>query len=870
MPYYPLGSLREYLVANDCNTNLLPPEVVARLGVRLARGLAALHALNIVHRDLSPANILLHLTSPDRASAHGRLDGAKITDFGLAKWALATAPDASTGSGAEVGTAAERPPEAPVSRPGDRPGTGHYRAPEQMNPRGTAVDGRADIYSLGVILYELLTGRRPPAKIADDFNAEAVRTLVSGQRRGRIPRLPRDLCACCLKCLADQPEDRYQTAAEVAADLGRFLRHEELAVMDGRPGRRYTRSELLGLRRRRRWQWDLVNAVAAGVILVAMIFSIMYYRERELSHDLAVSVGTEKAARKGEQEALRERTNALTLADASGLETSRALVRNRLFEGGQEGVAGNPARGVHLLHDALLRASSGRWQSPDEGDAARLQLGHWEPLLPQLRWAQQVLPSPNGMVVAADGRVVVSGSAAAPSPLGVRRLVAGAAVETGLVPKPGESCVAVSPDGRFALLTTAGQGPGNPGTSRIYDLSLGRDRDGVPELPSSVLQAAFSPRGTYLYASGAFGRRGALWDLSAGRRVVEFPADTGTPVFSPDESHLLLAVETHRPVPAAPRARPMVRVGRFYRCDSGAPVGVEVRHGDALSAAAFDPAGRRLVTAGEDGTARVWTAPSLTPEGGLLRHPARIGCAAVDPDGTTALGGDDGSVRVWDAKTAGPGRRVLAHPRRVTGLAFGPDGRLLVTTCADRGVRVWEAWSGLPVGGPLWHEDEVVDARFAPDGRSLVTLTSAGGVRVAGVPVPDVFELRPAGPLTPLEAVPAGAGHLPRGRGRGRGRARGRPHRSVADRWLAAGVDSDARGSRPGGRGGRERPGEPHRRVRGEDGDRTRRRRDEAGGRTDRRPGGGAVDHPLRGRQLPGDRLPGRGEVGGPRVGDRP
>ncbi|WP_372720107.1 protein kinase [Novipirellula sp.] len=167
-----------------------PAKVIATI----AAAVQAAHALGIIHRDLKPANILL--------TADGEL---RITDFGLAR----TVDDAST-----------------LTRTGARMGTPSYMAPEQV--LGAALTPSVDIYALGALLYEMLTGR-PPFR-ASSF-AEIERRLLNEQAPPPSklnPKTPRDLDTICLKCLEKDPQRRYATAADLAADVERFLRHEPI------------------------------------------------------------------------------------------------------------------------------------------------------------------------------------------------------------------------------------------------------------------------------------------------------------------------------------------------------------------------------------------------------------------------------------------------------------------------------------------------------------------------------------------------------------------------------------------------------------------------------------------------------------------
>src|SRR5262249_22800323 len=167
-----------------------PARDAARLVEALARAIHQAHRLAIVHRDLKPANVLL------------AADGTpKVADFGLAKWL-----DVETG----------------LTRTDHILGSPSYMAPEQARGGSAAIGPAADVYALGAILYELLTGR-PPFRAATPLETlEQVKSAEPVAPARLRPGLPRDLETACLKCLHKEAARRYATAWELAEDLGRF------------------------------------------------------------------------------------------------------------------------------------------------------------------------------------------------------------------------------------------------------------------------------------------------------------------------------------------------------------------------------------------------------------------------------------------------------------------------------------------------------------------------------------------------------------------------------------------------------------------------------------------------------------------------
>jgi serine/threonine protein kinase len=263
------GSLTERLAEGP-----LPPRAAAELVETLSRAMHYAHRQGVVHRDLKPANVLLApafgggkgtiplpqleagASGGSKAAAPRPKAGAnwvpKITDFGLAKHVDVSAGNTQTGTIV---------------------GTPSYMAPEQAVGRTEGVGPAADVYALGAILYECLTGR-PPFKAASVLETVVQVRTQEPVPPGRLqPGLPRDLETICLKCLEKEPARRYATAAELADDLGRFLRREPIRA---RPAGAVER---LHKWVRRQPAWAGLVAVS-GLAVVALVAGILWHNAR--------------------------------------------------------------------------------------------------------------------------------------------------------------------------------------------------------------------------------------------------------------------------------------------------------------------------------------------------------------------------------------------------------------------------------------------------------------------------------------------------------------------------------------------------------------------------------------------------------------
>src|SRR6266851_4787007 len=253
-----------YLVEEFVQGETLTARLKAgRLGFRPAAELIAAvadaldhaHRHGVIHRDVKPSNIQL--------DAEGR---PHLMDFGLAR---------------------HETDESPMTMDGQVLGTPAYSSPEQARGESNAVDGRTDVYSLGVILYELLTGERP---FRGNRQMLLLQVLNDEPRPPRQlnDKAPRDLETICLKAMSKAPARRYATAEELADDLRRFLRGEPI------------RARPVG-RAERLWRWCRRNPVAAGLLLAVTLSSAFGLWElSRLSNHLVRTSALESAAQQSE------------------------------------------------------------------------------------------------------------------------------------------------------------------------------------------------------------------------------------------------------------------------------------------------------------------------------------------------------------------------------------------------------------------------------------------------------------------------------------------------------------------------------------------------------------------------------------------
>jgi WD40 repeat protein len=636
----------------------------AALLEKLARAMHYAHRLGVVHRDLKPANVLL--------TADGE---PKITDFGLAR----RLQDDSRKTEARDAT-----------RTGDAIGTPSYMAPEQAAGEGKRVGPLADVYSLGAILYEMLTGRPP-------FLAKTVMEtllLVLGEEPPSPsrcqPRLPRDLEIICLKCLHKDPLARYGSAGELADDLRRFLQGEAIhAVPVGR-------WERLVKWARRNPAWATLCAVSVVALLVLLGGGIAY--QVQLNRALA----TAKA----------ERREALTRLMSLNVQSGMDHVDN-----------GRLPVSLPLLVEALEISTEQHRDSGDRDRDGQSEQMHRIRLAAVLGDCPRLLRAwfHHGPAFDAafsrDGQLVVT--AGADDRAHVWNVASG---EQACPPLRHDGAVyraSFSPDGKRVLTASA------DGTARIWEVTSGREVCQAPRHRDEVVAASFSPDGKWFCTASTDGTA-RICDASTGRERIPAlrhhangggkPLGLRFAAFSPD-GRLLVTVAD--------------RSARLWHASSGTSAGPELRHdGKKVLAAAFNPAGALLATGGEDNLARLWDVASGRQLGPGLKHAnAAVVVVNFSPDGKwLATGCNDGALCVYSV-AGGEHFAYQAHRDRIGCLSWSADSQLLATGSDDNTVLVWRVRTGV-LGHALTSNGNITRVSFSPDARYVLTASTSGVVRL--------------------------------------------------------------------------------------------------------------------------------------------
>lgn len=703
------------------------------LGLRERIGMLAMvcdavhhgHQHGVIHRDIKPGNVLV--------DAEGR---PKVIDFGIAR---ATDPGA----------------DSPTTTADARQllGTLNHMSPEQCTAAAD-IDSRTDVYSLGVLLYELLTDRLPhdltglplPAALHAIMHDRPIPPGLSAHGNSAA------LEAIVLKSIEKDPERRYDSASALAADLRRWLDHRPT---EARPPSVIEQAILFAQRNR-----GIVAAgiaIAAGIVAIATISTVFAIRlTDEVKHRRAAELQTIS-----ERDEARWQAYVAQIAGAlSGMKAGEFVqMRSRLA------AASHPKRGWELgflnrladrsqivvqAHEDMIfdmafspdrsrlvtGSSDGTIRLWNGGDLAPIasRRGEGAGRIFAVRFTHDV----RHVITGCDKGLLTLHDAGTLEPL------------TRIAELPsGIRTIAVLPDGRLVVATA-------DGTAMMWRDDFSEQSPFPHDQPGGINGIERSECGTML---ATYNDEGHLWirrtsDLSVLQQM-EFPAGINQVRFSPDSTMIggvgndvkLLVWRTSdgqlghefdvTEGVGSLRSLVFTHDGQFvvggltHRgivvCSllEGKVVGGFGGHSDAVAAVSISPDDKTLISASWDRTMRVWHMQShASPPGSidLAGHEHHVLDAAFSPDGSfVASASRDGAVLIWDPDLARPIARLSAEPHRLNAIAISPDGSLIAAGATDGTVHLWNGHTGealLSIGA---HDAWVASVAFHPDGTRIVT-----------------------------------------------------------------------------------------------------------------------------------------------------
>jgi WD40 repeat protein len=778
--YCPGTNLAEWLYRRR---DLPTYQDTAELVASLADAMQHAHERGVWHRDLKPANVILQLksTAPTNTlSANPRAAKpssteetpepsplgaylARITDFGLAK----TMDDASlnTMSGSILGTPS-------------------YMAPEQAVGKAHPMAAEPDIYSLGGILYELLTGHLP---FQGDSPLDTLRQVIHEEPvpPTRIRRtVPRDLETICLKCLEKDPRARYWSAQELADDLRRYLRSEPIHARSVSSIERVWRAC-----RRKPMTAGLSTALAMSIVVSLIAVSVLWrqaeHRRGETADALnkVSEVNQTVTAERDQSEAMRYLHDiALVQSELSTnitrsrqiLESCRPELRNwewyflnrlshiELLTLGNHSLH---ACSVDVSNDGrFIATSSGQWGVGMPGEIFLWDAKTGERLAEFHGHRGAILDvdfHPNGKLLASSDVNFVDRDAACIRIWDLERKEDKVVITGGT----GFFDVEFSRDGRF--LVTAGA----DGRCRVIDTNNWKQTRPLNPHTQSAFSVSFHPDCKRVASCSRDGTA-SIWDITTGSELIhlEGQGDLRQIAFSPDGRHFatssfignLKVRDTETGNELSNRVTRTTRIVKIAFSPDGTSIALTTRntateiwnlltgellksfpgHYPGTSGVAYTPDGARLITTGVDGQARVWNAIAepnpreVRIQSSYISHMAIVPktnfLAVASTRHTTipGIGVNDFTLRLVDQSSARVVRRMTGHTNWLTCVAASVDGKQLASGSEDCTVRLWNVTSDKPVATLDEHSALVNSVAILTNGHHVVSASADHTLKV--------------------------------------------------------------------------------------------------------------------------------------------
>lgn len=622
LEYCPGGSLASKLAGTP-----LPQEQAAELVEILAWAMHAAHQAGIIHRDLKPANVLL--------TADGTV---KLTDFGLAK--KTGESDGATTSGTILGTPS-------------------YMAPEQASGNVNEIGHTVDIYALGAILYECLTGR-PPFRAATPL--DTILQVVHEEPvppRQLQPGVARDLETITLKCLHKDPRKRYSSALTLAEDLARFREGHPILARPTSPLGRFLR-------------WMRRRPTQAALILTTILL---------IAVGLTGILWNWRASVLARQREAEHRQRLETTLDR----VRRLLYANSLIRAEQEWFDSQTDEARRILDLIPLDLRGWEWHHARrlyQGDRLTLR-GHTDTV--------------TCVACSCDGRRLASASLDGSIKLWDARTGSKLAVISDH--HSPVTAVAFSPEG--SLLSSVDRA----GNLLLIEAASGRVLHRWKAHSAPVLAVAFSPDGKRI-ATGSEDRSAILWEVATQKPLRTLQGHL----------HFVTGVSFHpnKPLLATSSADNQVRI---WNLQSSAPPKVLLGHTSEVRSVAFSPQGDLLASASWDKLVKLWDPIRAVHLRDLVGHTQGAYSVCFSPNGQLlASASGDRTARLWEVKSGKTIRILPGHSHFVTCVSFSPDSSRLAVSRNDQTVKIWDLTYPHPVLALYQQAQESDSLRFAETG----------------------------------------------------------------------------------------------------------------------------------------------------------
>ncbi len=696
-PYFVMEYVKGLPITHYCDHNKVTIEQRLRLFEQVCEAVHHAHQKGIIHRDLKPSNILV--------SVHGDRAVPKIIDFGIAKAITQPLTDKTF-----------------VTFQGQLLGTPEYMSPEQVDLATQDIDTRSDIYSLGVVLYELLAGVLPfesdafaraglaeiqqtireqePASPSIRLTnlGEKAKTIAASRGTQVVPlarRLHRELEWIPLKAMRKDRCRRYRSASEMADDIRNYL--TGLPLLAGPETTIYRVQKFV---HKHAGSVATVALIVVSILLGLVVSTAMYFKA-EKAHQKEVVARAE-----AEDARAKEATAHVRAEEAEKVAEEKAESHRRLSYN----------YGVALADAKYREADIGGVRRLLKDSPQDLRGWEWQRLNYVSDEALMTLPGHRGWgivsaAVSPDGRLIASGGD--DSPIIIWDLATGAEVKI-LRGHAGQVCsLAFSPDGKRIVSGSVDK------TIRVWNVTSGRELIILRGHDDTVRSVACSPDGKRI-ASSSEDHTIRIWDAETGAELNVLRGGkkgASSVSFSPDSRRIASAGWD----------------GAMKLWDAATgEVTASYGQDEDVAFVAFSPDGHRIISAGRDGVIRVRDSASGAEVTTMRPHSGWINHVAFSPDGrrVVSCAESDNTVRIWDAETGAELRVLRGHEWDVSSASFSPDGSRIVSSSWDSTIKVWDAYVD-PTRMVLYgHKSAVTGLAFAPDGTQLVSGGRDGLIKI--------------------------------------------------------------------------------------------------------------------------------------------
>jgi len=667
--------------------------------VDLCQAIGYAHSRGVIHRDIKPLNIMV-----------GEFGETVVIDWGLAKVQGRDDLYASELEKTIGDFRQDKPQRADLTSAGAIVGTPDYMSPEQAEGRIADVDNRSDVFSLGAVLYEILTGRRPfPGKstreVLDHVISQPTPPIHSVE-----PDAPPELVGICEKALKKVPDERYQSAKEMADDILRFQSGALVQAYEysiGELARHFYTKHKASL--------NTAAAALVVLLLVAVYSYVSILRARDREHEQRI------AAEQAQQAAVAARN---LEAEARGVAEHEAYVSQILLV-----QAYMDDRNYKLANETLwdIDESQRNWE--------------WGYLLNRCNQDLFTLPDQLGAEYSPDGSRIVTVTRYGPPRLWDAET--GTPVRTMTGRTHLLSSVTFSPDGTRVVA------PSRDRTARIWQVETGKPVATLSGHSGDLQSAEFNPDSA-LVVTASDDMTAKVWDASSGSEVATLRGHSDVvwrAAFHPSGAPRILTVSkdgtakmwdvagspkllftlTGRRARFSPDGKRVAGLqgpaALVWNADSGATLTTFTGHAASVENARFSPDGKRVVTACSDGTAKAWDA-NTGSDIVTYDHGGEVKDAAFSPDGTLLLTFSlEGLLKVWKAETGYELTSLSGHSDTIRKAAFSPDSTRIITASADGTVKVWNALKSSGQFIVARHAGPVTDLAFSHDANRLGTIS---------------------------------------------------------------------------------------------------------------------------------------------------